>query len=388
MPIRNYREGRCGRLPRIDARCARTGGTGISISLRGRWRPQRRALAPLRTALIVGLLASLLLFGIVWSLAHTEAARAAPGGAHDLAARRSEARVPAFNRTLEARVETRTRELSEANRELEAFAYSASRTICAHRCARSMASAACSDDRYAPVARRHRPRLPGARAQRRGAHERIDRALLKLSRVARGDLVPERLDLSRMAGEIIAELRTRPTRIATSTSTSRRRWSPAAIAALVRSLLQNLLGNAWKFTRDREQARIEFGAVRRRRRTFYVRDNGVGFDQAYVDKLFRPFQRLHDEDAVRRRGHRPGDGEAHRRAPRRHDPRRRARRARARCSALRCQSCRREAPADVRLRRSCCAGASRAASRGPSRVPCWLRACRASACPWPARVRP
>jgi signal transduction histidine kinase len=117
--------------------------------------------------------------------------------------------------------------------------------------------------------------------------------LLKLSRVARGDLVPERLDLSRMAGEIIADLRTtephRPVTIDIAPT-----LVATADAAMVRSLLLNLLGNAWKFTRDNEQARIVF-AQYDDGETFYVQDNGIGFDQAYVDKLFRPFQRLHDD---------------------------------------------------------------------------------------------
>ncbi|MGO4781581.1 ATP-binding protein, partial [Lysobacter sp. 2RAB21] len=66
-------------------------------------------------------------------------------------------------------------------------------------------------------------------------------------------------------------------------------------APLLRNLLGNLLGNAWKFTRDRSPAVIEFGTVEASGgREFFVRDNGTGFPQAYVDKLFRPFQRLHN----------------------------------------------------------------------------------------------
>ena len=64
---------------------------------------------------------------------------------------------------------------------------------------------------------------------------------------------------------------------------------------LIYVLLQNLLGNAWKFTERVPKARLEFGAEKEEGTTvYYVRDNGAGFDMAYADKLFRPFQRLHD----------------------------------------------------------------------------------------------
>ncbi|HJQ36331.1 MAG TPA: ATP-binding protein, partial [Thermoanaerobaculia bacterium] len=59
---------------------------------------------------------------------------------------------------------------------------------------------------------------------------------------------------------------------------------------LLRAVLENLMANAWKFTRNREQARIEFGAAGD---AFYVRDNGAGFDPSHAAKMFRPFQRLH-----------------------------------------------------------------------------------------------
>jgi len=69
-------------------------------------------------------------------------------------------------------------------------------------------------------------------------------------------------------------------------------------AVLLRNLLGNLLGNAWKFTSERDHAVIEFGAVTHPHgeTEYYVRDNGAGFAQEYGDKLFRPFQRLHSQD--------------------------------------------------------------------------------------------
>src|SRR5699024_6510021 len=66
---------------------------------------------------------------------------------------------------------------------------------------------------------------------------------------------------------------------------------------LLRVALENLLGNAWKSTRQRENASIEFGSsVKDGRRSFFVRDDGAGFDMAFEDKLFAPFQRLHPPD--------------------------------------------------------------------------------------------
>ena len=250
------------------------------------------ALAPLGTALAVGLLASLLLFGIAWSLAATEMRAQRLAARMSTAARRSESRVRTLNRSLEARVETRTRELSEANRELEAFAYSVSHDLRAPL--RSIEGfSRVLGDRYAPVldetGRDYLQRVRNAA----GRMSELIEALLKVSRVGRGDLVPEPLDLSKMAEEIVGELRTVEPRRNVEVDIA-----PGLVArgdrALVRSLLQNLLANAWKFTRDRDDALVEFGCEEDGV-TFYVHDNGAGFDQAYVDKLFRPFQRLHDD---------------------------------------------------------------------------------------------
>jgi len=117
--------------------------------------------------------------------------------------------------------------------------------------------------------------------------------LLKMSRVGRGGMTPVPLDLDRIAAEVLAELRaSEPER-----QVDAQIESPLHVVAdqgLVRSLLQNLLGNAWKFSKDRPVARIDVG--RNERGEFFVRDNGVGFAQEYADKLFRPFQRLHSQD--------------------------------------------------------------------------------------------
>lgn len=209
---------------------------------------------------------------------------------------RAEARVHALNRTLEARVALRTRELSQANQELEAFAYSVSHDLRAPLRAIDGFSRILAE-RYARVLDEegvdYLNRVRKA-ASRMG--ELID-ALLKMSRVGRGEMRLERLDMTRIADEVVEELR-----LASPERKVDVVIAPDMVvegdAALVRNLLGNLLGNAWKFTRDRENAHVEIGTagVDEGMVEFYVRDNGAGFTQEYADKLFRPFQRLHRQE--------------------------------------------------------------------------------------------
>ena len=117
--------------------------------------------------------------------------------------------------------------------------------------------------------------------------------LLSLSRVSRTELSFQPVGLSALARAIADELRrSEPGRTVA--------WSIAGDATvtgderLIEIALRNLLGNAWKFSAKRDQARIEFGVTQQEGDTvFFVRDNGAGFDMAYADKLFAPFQRLH-----------------------------------------------------------------------------------------------
>ena len=117
-------------------------------------------------------------------------------------------------------------------------------------------------------------------------------AMLTMSRLTRSELTLERVDLSRLANESLEELQ-----LGEEGRQVERRITPGlevvGDAALLRNLLGNLLSNAWKFTRGRDDARIEFGIGPDGE--FFVRDNGAGFAQEYVDKLFRPFQRLHSQ---------------------------------------------------------------------------------------------
>ena len=208
---------------------------------------------------------------------------------------RAEARVHALNRTLEARVALRTRELSQANQELEAFAYSVSHDLRAPLRAIDGFSRILIERHSAGMDDSGRAYLVRVRRAAGRMGELID-ALLKMSRVSRGELRLERVDLSRLATEVVEELK-----VGDSKRQVDVRIQPELFvigdAALLRNLLGNLLGNAWKFTRDRLDARIEFGAVSTEEGIeYFVRDNGAGFAQDYVDKLFRPFQRLHHND--------------------------------------------------------------------------------------------
>ena len=122
--------------------------------------------------------------------------------------------------------------------------------------------------------------------------ELID-ALLDLSRVTRAEIQRRPVDLSALAAKVFAELQeSDPSRVVKMEIT------PGLIAngdeRLLRIVLVNLLGNAWKYSRKRPDARIEFGKIAGEAgETYFVRDNGAGFDMAYVGKLFGAFQRLH-----------------------------------------------------------------------------------------------
>jgi light-regulated signal transduction histidine kinase (bacteriophytochrome) len=118
--------------------------------------------------------------------------------------------------------------------------------------------------------------------------------LLQLSRLTRGDLNRKRLNLSTIARRVLEEhQRAEPGR--------KVEWKVAenltasADERLLAAVLENLLGNAWKFTLRRKEAKIEFGAfiAPKGERAFFVKDNGAGFDMQHVEKLFHAFQRLH-----------------------------------------------------------------------------------------------
>ena len=117
--------------------------------------------------------------------------------------------------------------------------------------------------------------------------------LLNLSRLTRTALQPKFINLSKMTEEIVQGLQeNQPGRAATFSIIPD--LMVEADPHLMHIVLENLLSNAWKFTSKREQTVIEFGQKAHvKERTFYLRDNGVGFNMEYADKLFGVFQRLH-----------------------------------------------------------------------------------------------
>jgi light-regulated signal transduction histidine kinase (bacteriophytochrome) len=193
---------------------------------------------------------------------------------------------------LEARVAQRTQELTVANRELESFSYSVSHDLRAPLRAVDGFSQALLEDEGERLSEDGRELAGRLRAAATRMGQLID-DLLNLSRFTRAELRHEPVDLSALAREVVEDLRRRePTReVEVSIAPD---LKASGDARLLRVALENLLGNAWKFTSHRSGARISFSAEARDGQTRYcVRDNGAGFDMAYAGKLFSPFQRLH-----------------------------------------------------------------------------------------------
>ncbi|RPI99480.1 MAG: GAF domain-containing sensor histidine kinase [Chloroflexi bacterium] len=203
-------------------------------------------------------------------------------------------RVQNYAAELEQRVIERTAELATVNQELEAFAYSVSHDLRAPLRGIDGFSQALLEDYQHRLDSEGQDYLRRVRAASQRMSQLID-DLLMLSRISRREIHREYVDLSTLAGEITQELQQQdPTRQVDVVITSP---APAhGDARLLRVLLENLLGNAWKFTNKRSHARIEFGYTKADgQMAYYVRDNGAGFDMTYAGKLFGAFQRLHAE---------------------------------------------------------------------------------------------
>jgi len=199
-----------------------------------------------------------------------------------------------YREQLEELVEERTRQLSAAIKELESFAYSVSHDLRAPLRAIDGFSQAILEDYFDKLDEQGKDYLIRIRNASQRMAQLID-DILQLSRLSRSKMQIEQVNLSEIAREIFADLR----------NTDPKRQVDIIIqpelivygdARLLKIALENLLSNAWKFTSKHPTARIELGVMQiNNEPVYYVRDDGAGFDMAYVDKLFGAFQRLHSE---------------------------------------------------------------------------------------------
>ena len=235
--------------------------------------------------LLSGLAISLMLFGITWMLANSR-----------LQAERVGAQLEATNRQLEDAnrdLEETNRELEATNKELEAFSYSVSHDLRAPLRSIDGFSQILLEDYADKLDEEGEDYLGRVRAASKHMDTLIE-DLLDLSRVSRGPLRREVIDLSAVARGIVQKLeRSQPERkVRFVAEEGVVAFGDASLLALA---LENLLGNAWKFTSKKEVATIEFGATPYEGGdvAYYVRDDGAGFDPRYAEKLFGAFQRLH-----------------------------------------------------------------------------------------------
>lgn len=208
---------------------------------------------------------------------------------------RADQQIRKFNEELEERVRARTAELEAANRELEAFSYSVShdlRSPLMHLSGFANLLAEKYEHQLGAEGKKYLQRIEQAVARMASL---ID-DLLKLAKVSRQEMKLQEVGLRSLVDEVLKELEADIRKQETD-------WRIGQLPRVrcdcgsMRQVLANLVSNAIKYTRPRRRAVIEIGqAIVEGIPAFFVRDNGVGFDMKYADKLFAPFQRLHRQE--------------------------------------------------------------------------------------------
>jgi signal transduction histidine kinase len=200
-------------------------------------------------------------------------------------------------RASEDEVRRRLVQMSALYRELEAFSYSVSHDLRGPlRAITGFSDALLEDyaDALMPEAREYLQRI-NANSHKMGE---LMNSMLKLSKLSRADMLLTDIDMTDAALRVTHELRAlHPSRDVAF------QVEPDLVARadpeLIKVLLTNLLGNAWKFTRDAVHPAVSFSQSQMNGEpVFVIRDNGIGFETAYADKLFKPFQRLHHRDDI------------------------------------------------------------------------------------------
>jgi len=208
--------------------------------------------------------------------------------------RRVEAELRQHRNHLEELVQRRTAALESVNRELESFSYSVSHDLRAPLRSIDGFSHALMEDYNAVLDETGLGYLHRVRRASQRMGQLID-DLLQLSRVGRDAMECQQVDLGKMASSVVRLLREGDSEREMDVYIQNG-METCGDPRLLRLLLENLLGNAWKFTTPRKVGEISFGmTIRDGRQEFFIRDNGVGFDMKYADKLFGPFQRLHSD---------------------------------------------------------------------------------------------
>ncbi|WP_455204783.1 sensor histidine kinase, partial [Kaarinaea lacus] len=208
--------------------------------------------------------------------------------------KKAEDELNAYKEHLEELVAERTAELQASNRELESYSYSIAHDLRAPlRSIIGFSQIVIEDvgDRLGESEGQYLHKIVNA-----GKHmsQLID-DILELGRLSRVDVEMQEVNISQIANDVVEELMS--TDVARQVDvTISSEMKAKADPQLIRVSLQNLIGNAWKYSAKTPHPKIEIGVYGVNRiRTFYIKDNGAGFDMRYKDKLFKPFQRLHGE---------------------------------------------------------------------------------------------